>query len=282
MEITVLEDRIIKVEPIIRNRAFFSKGHDGEHTFTGCHKDYGLPLSSQSRTYLNPFKNDSEQSQFEYLLNQKEGNLNVYDRKSKFWGDFGLMLTKDGKDLNLNNPIDALLYRVFLVNPRFANSEAQETDLRCEFKLVDSEVKEKAKGMLALREEKAIDYFSSIKKSKIKLYNILRLLNKKPDINASIEFFKSEILSIIKEPVSKGVTNIEDFIRVIEDPSADLKIFILDAVDAGEIVLDSSGYRTKEFNKFLGKHLEQAVDFFSSKDAEVLEIKALISQRLKD
>ena len=40
----VLENRVIKVVPILRNKAFFKKDHDGNHTYTGCWKGWGLPF----------------------------------------------------------------------------------------------------------------------------------------------------------------------------------------------------------------------------------------------
>lgn len=282
MEITVLENKKIKIEPIIRRRAFFPAGHDGEHTYTGCHKDYGLPFDGKKRTYVNPFKNAGEQEQFEQLLDQKPGSLNLFKFPSKFWGDFSISLTKDGVTLDLNNPVDALWYRVLLVNPRFANSENQKSNPKCDFVLIDERIKEEAKSDLARKKEEAIDEFSKIKKSKQKLFDVLRLLNKKPDKNSSIETLKAKVLEIIEEPASSvGVTNISHFLRIVNDPTASLKLFILDAVDIGEITYNKDGYRIADTNQLIGKHLEQAVDYFNSKDADVLNTKALIEERLK-
>ena len=281
MEITVLEKKKIKVEPIIRRRAFFPSGHDGEHTYTGCHKDYGLPFNIKARSYVNPFKDDKEQEQFEYLLNKQKGSLNLYDMNSNFWGDFSLSLTKDGLTLNLDNPVDALWYRVLLVNPRFANNEEQKSNSKCDFVLIDERVQNEAKTDIAKREEEAIDLFVGIKKSRQKMYDTLRLLNKKPDKDASIESLKASIQSIIKEPPSKGVTSVVDFIRVMTDPNSTVKLFVLDAIEAGEIVYGNDGYRIKDNGVNIGKNLEQCVDYFNGKDADVKEIKAIISQRIK-
>lgn len=281
MDITILEKKKIKVEPIIRQRAFFPAGHDGEHTYSGCHKDYGLPFDIKRRSYVNPFKNDSEQEQFEYLLNKQKGSLNLYDMNSKFWGDFSLSLTKDGVILDLSNPVDALWHRVLLVNPRFANNDEQKSNSKCDFVLVDERVQNEAKTDLAKREEEAIDLFVGIKKSRQKMYDTLRLLNKKPDKDATIESLKASIQAIIKEPPSKGVTSVVDFIRVMNDPNSTNKLFVLDAVEAGEIVYNTDGYRIKDNGVNIGKHLEQAVDYFNTKDADVKEIKAIISQRIK-
>jgi len=283
MDITVLENKKIRVKPIIRKRAFFPKGHDGEHTYSGCRKDYCLPFDTKRRTYLNPFTRDGEQKEFEELLDQPAGALNLFKRDSKFWGDFSLSLTKEGLTLDLNNPVDALWYKVLRINPRFANNESQMSNAKCDFVLIDEKVEEEVKSELSKKKEKALDEFMNIKKSRIKLYNTLRLLNKKPDKDSSIDALKSKLLEVIEEPSSKrGVTNIDDFLRIIADPTNGLKLFILDAIDAEEISYSSKdGYKIKDTGQPIGKHLEQAVSFFNTKDADILNTKAIIETRLK-
>lgn len=283
MEVTVLENRKIRVEPIIRKRAFFPSGHDGEHTYTGCHKDYGLPFDTKRRCFVNPFFNDTEQIQFEKLLDQKPGALNLYKLDSEFWGEFSLSLTKDGVVLDLNNPVDALWYRVLKVNPRFANNDSQKSNAKCDYILVDEKLRESAKTELSKTKESAIEEFMKIRKSKLKMYETLRLLNKKIDKDADSDVMRQKLLEIIDEPASnKTVTNISDFIRVINDPLAGLRLFILDAVDAGEILFNSTeGYKIKDTGVLIGKHIEQAIDYFNTKNADTLEVKAIIEQRLK-
>jgi|AntDeeMinimDraft_5_1070356.scaffolds.fasta_scaffold11539_2 hypothetical protein len=283
MESKVLESRKIKVEPVIRKRAFFPKGHDGEHTYTGCHKDYCLPFDAKKRAFLNPFIKEEEQEEFEKLLDQPEGALNLYKRNSKFWGDFSISLTKEGLTLDLNNPVDALWYRVFNVSPRFASTESQKSNPKCDFILIDEKVKEEYKSELSRKKEKALDEFMKLKKSRTKLYDTLRLLNKKPDKDASIDALKDKLLEVIDEPSSnRGVTNIGDFLKVIEDPTNNLKLFILDAIDIGEIIYNSKeGYKIKDTGQNIGKYIEQAVVFFNTKDADVLNTKAIIETRLK-
>ena len=122
-----------------------------------------------------------------------------------------------------------------------------------------------------------------IKKSRKKLYDTLRLLNKKPDPDAEIDSLKNKLLEVIDEPASaRGVTNIADFMRIVKDPQSDLKLFVLDAVEAEEIIFSKDGYKVKDSGQFLGKHLEQVINYFSMKDADVLQTKAIIEQRLKD
>jgi len=282
IETSVLEDRRIKVKPAIHRRGFLPEGHDGEHTYTGCFKDYGLPYDSKVRSFVNPFFNDNEQEEFERLLNKPRGALNIYNFTSKFWGEFSMALTKDGTTLNLNNPTDALFYRIFLVSPRFANTPEDKKHPKCDFYLEDEAVQEAKASKSALLKEEALGYYMKINKSKKNLYNTLRLLNKKPSKDASLEWLKGQVLEIIDEKSARGKVGIQDFIRVSKDPKSTLKLFVLDAIDNGDIVRTPEGLRVKEFNKFLGKHLEEAVDYFDSKDPDVLEMKQIIETRLSN
>lgn len=280
-EVNVLENRIIKVKPTKKKRAFFPEGHDGEHTYTGCFKDYGLPYDSKKRSYVNPFLEDGEQSEFERLLNQKPGALNLYDFKSKFWGEFSFSFTKEGDTLNLMNPIDALWYRIFLVSPKFANSPALKKDPRCDFFLEDEVEQEIIESKEAEVKEEALTHLMKIIKSRKKMVETLRLLGKKPSADASPNWLKKELIKIIEEPGSRNVLGINDFLKVVNDPRSATKLFVLDALDNGDITKDSRGLWAKDFNKYLGKHLEEAVSYFEGKDPEVIEMKQIIDTRLK-
>lgn len=278
----VLQNKTVKVLPIIRQRPFFKPGHDGEFMYTGCRRTYGLPYDSVKRSFFNPFLNEDEQKEFEKLLNQKEGSLNLYDSKSQFWGKFLLTLTKDGIELNLNNPADALFYRILLVNPKFANDDLQKDIPECEYVLVDSDYETKKSSEISDIKDKALDFIFKIKKSKEKMHNVLRLLGKRTDKDADISWLKGELFKIIEETKNvPGVPNIYDFIKIMEDPDFETKIFVLDAIDAEEIINTKDGYKLVADNVFIGKDLQNLYEYFRSNTAEVKEKKLIIQQRLR-
>lgn len=278
----VTEEKKIKVEPIVRSRAFFKKGHDGEFMYTGCRRVYGLPYNSKQRAFFNPFKEKEEQAEFEELLNQKPGALNLYNRKSEFWGDFNMPLMKEGTELDLNNPSDALMYRIFLVNPRFANSPDDKDNPECDYVLVDAAVEEEKETVQSLVKDEAMDLFFKIKKSQVKMYNVLRLMNKKPPKDATLNWLKGEIYKVIDETRSvKGVPNVKTFIKTMTDPIAVVKIFVLDAIDGEEIISGPEGYRIAGDKTYLGKDIQNVFDYFTSNDPEMKEKKLIIEQRLK-
>jgi hypothetical protein len=281
----VLENKTITVKPIVRSKPYLKKGHDGEHTYTGCSKDEGLPFNADKRAYENPFFSQEEQEIFERLLDQKEGSLNLYNYSvytPNFWGNFLIKIPKEGVQLDLNNPSDALMYRVILKNPRFATSVTELGIAERIYHIVnENEVKEK-ESELGAKKDKANDYMYKIKKTKKTMYDTLRLLGKKVDKEATAEWMKSELYKIIDEvTVTKGVAGLDKFITVMEDPTSDLKLFVMDAIDSKDITTDKVGYKLTDSGKFLGKKFEEVVDYFTSKDPSIQETKLIIQERLK-
>lgn len=278
----VLENRKIKVVPIVRGRAFFAKGHDGDFMFTGCWKHFGLPINSKTRSYFNPFKS-GEQEAFEKLLNLPSGSLNTNDRKSKFWGEYKIPLDKSGLDLDLSEVDHALIYRVLKVNPKIASEKDDITKLEYQFQLVDERYAEEEYSKLSLKKIEAFTELNKISKSKKQLLDTLRLLGIKMSADSSIESLKSRLAQIIDEPESnkfKGIKTISDFLKVVQDPQATTRLFVLDAMDAKEVfVQNGDEYRLSESNKLIARSLQGAVDWFT--DVANQETKLLIQERIK-
>jgi len=281
----VLEDKVVKIKPIVRSKPYLKKGHDGEHTFTGCYKSHGLTYKASKRAYVNPFKTEQEQEIFEKLLDQKPGALNLYKfnvNEPNFWGSFELRISKEGEELNLMNPSDALMYRVLLVNPKFAKNNRESTIASKEYMIVDEQEEKEIATALGLKKDKANDYMFKIKKSKKKMYDALRLMGKKPDINADIDWFKSELYKILDEvSTNKGISGLDKFIATQEDSQAELKLVIMDAIQNEDIVLDKVGYKFTDSNKFIGRKFNDVVLYFSSNKPEVKEEFQILKERLK-
>jgi len=278
----VLENRKIKVVPIVRGRAFFPKGHDGEFMFTGVWKDYGLPINSATRSYFNPFK-PGEQAAFEKLLNMPAGSLNINNRRSdSFWGQFAIRLDKDGKELDLSEVDHALSYRVLMVHPAFAKQNDDESNIKFHYKLVDERYVEEAYSKQSLKKAKAFAELNRIK-SKKQLVDTLRLLGIKMNDSSSDDALRSKLAQIIDEPSTskfKGLKTIDDFMNVMEDKDATTKLFVLDAIEAKEVLVEKGDeYRLAETGKLIGRSLQGAVDWFS--DIANQETKLLIQERMK-
>lgn len=278
----VLENRKIKVEPIVRGRAFFAKGHDGDFMFTGCWKHFGLPVNSRTRSYFNPFK-AGEQEAFEKLLNLPAGSLNTNNRKSDFWGNYKITIDKEGLELDLSMVDHALMYRVMKVNPKFANEGEYDTKLEYQFRLVDERYVEQEYSKLSLKKIEAYSELAKVSKSKKQLLDTLRLLGIKMSADSSMEALKARLALVIDEPESnkfKGIKTIADFLKVVQDPQATTRLFVLDAMDAREVIVENGDeYRLAESNKLIARSLQGAVDWFT--DIVNQETKLLIQERIK-
>ena len=278
----VLENRKIRVAPLVRGRAFFKKGHDGEFMFTGCWRYYGLPISSRTRSYFNPFK-EGEQAAFEKLLNLSPGALNTNDITSDFWGKYKISLDKEGMELDLSVVDHALLYRVFQVNPRFAKQGDNTSNPEYQYQLVDERYQEEEYSKASLKKADAYGELNKLSKSRKQMVDILRLLGVKMSGDSSLEALKARLAQIVEEPANnrfKGAITIDDFIRVAKDPQSSQKLFVLDAIDNREIVVENGDeYRLSENGKLIGRSLQGAVDWIS--DIVNQETKLLIQERMK-
>lgn len=280
----VTKNEVVEVKPIIRERPFFKKGHDGEFMFTGTTKDYQLPFSNNSRSYVKIFDNSKEQEAFEVIMNLPAGALNLYNRNSEFWLKYTVTLTKEGKQLDLTVPSLVLEYKVLKANvKRIAPDWASRHRGGLEFALVNDTQVQEDDNKRADMYEKAMDYFIKIRKSTNKMYNVLRLLDKKPTAeNAdNVAFLKTEILKVLeqREKGRGGVKSVYDFIEIMEDPRFDTKVLIYDAMDANEIIMSNGLFKLASTEAVMGKSVAQVADWLETLQNQ--EDKIILQQRLK-
>jgi len=285
-KIVLKPGEIVQVKPIIRKRPFFKEGHDGEFMFTGTTKTYQLPYDMSTHSYVRIFEDPDVQEAFEVLLNKPKGSLNIYDWKNKFWRSYSVEVTKEGKELDLGIPGHVLEYFVLKANKkRIAEDWASRHKPGLEFALVnDAQVREDDNKRADIYEN-AMDLFFKVRKKTSDMYNILRLLDKKPlkENRDNAKWLKTELLKIIeqKDKTPKSTTKtVHDFIRVVEDPKFDTKVLIYDAMDKNEIKLRSGMFILTSTDAPMGKSLTQAADYIDN--LENHEEKVILQQRIKD
>ena len=280
----VTKNEIVTVKPIVRERAFFKKGSDGEFMFTGTRKTYQLPYSNNTRSYVNIFNDAKEQEAFEVIHSLPVGGMNVYDRNNDFWTKFTVEVTKDGKELDLNIPSHVLEYKVLKAcKHRIAPDWASRHRGGLEFALVnDTQIREDDNRRADII-EKAMDLFSKVRKSNSQMYNVLRLLEKNPPKEAvgKTDFLKTELLKVIdqRERGKANVKSIHDFIEVMEDSRFETKVLIYDAMDVKEINIHNGLFKLAATDAIMGKSLTQAADWLD--DLQNQEDKIILQQRLK-
>lgn len=281
---SITSNKTIEVRPIKRTRPFFKADHDGAFMFSGTYKEYTLPYINDTRSYANPFESPEEQEEFERVLQLAPGTLSINNRNSDFWSTFKVKLSKEGKVLDLNYPMHVLEYRVLKANTKriCPNWEDRNRNSAYEFALIDKDVEEVNDIRDAERNLRAMELFIKMRKSNKKMYDILRVLGKKLPKEASVNTSQliKEIDQIIAEKSKVGgVLNIDDFIEAAEDPKLSLKVFVLDAIEIGEIEVSKGVYKITSSQTAIGRNLSEAVDYFDSIKGR--EDKLLIEQRLE-
>lgn len=281
---SITSNKTIEVRPIKRTRPFFKADHDGAFMFSGTYKEYTLPYINDTRSYANPFESPEEQEEFERVLQLTPGALSINNRNSDFWSTFKVQLSKEGKVLDLNYPMHVLEYRVLKANTKriCPNWEDRNRNSAYEFALIDKDVEEVNDIRDAERNLRAMELFIKMRKSNKKMYDILRVLGKKLPKEASVNTSQliKEIDQIIAEKSKVGgVLNIDDFIEAAEDPKLSLKVFVLDAIEIGEIEISKGVYKITSSQTAIGRNLSEAVDYFDSIKGR--EDKLLIEQRLE-
>lgn len=281
---SITSNKTIEVRPIKRTRPFFKADHDGAFMFSGTYKEYTLPYINDTRSYANPFESPEEQEEFERVLQLAPGALSINNRNSDFWSTFKVQLSKEGKVLDLNYPMHVLEYRVLKANTKriCPNWEDRNRNSAYEFALIDKDVEEVNDIRDAERNLRAMELFIKMRKSNKKMYDILRVLGKKLPKEASVNTSQliKEIDQIIAEKSKVGgVLNIDDFIEAAEDPKLSLKVFVLDAIEIGEIEVSKGVYKITSSQTAIGRNLSEAVDYFDSIKGR--EDRLLIEQRLE-
>lgn len=280
-----LKNETVEVKPVVIERPFFKPGHDGEFMYTGCNRTYTLPYSNDTRSFVRIFDSAKEQEAFEVLFDKPRGSLNLNNRENEFWTRLKVDVSKEGKLLDLSIPGHMLEYKILKANTKRVSEDwASRHRPGIEFALVNAVQIQEDDSKKAKITELAMDLFTKLRKSNSKMFNVLRLLDKTPPKEAidNTQFLKTEILKVIdqKEISRNGsIKNINDFIKVVEDPLFDTKVLIYDAMDANEISLRNGMFKLVATDAVIGNSIEQSARWLD--DLVNQESKIILQQRLK-
>ena len=235
-----LEDRKIILKPIVKAGGMNPKGHDGEFMYTGTEIQFVVPFNIKKARLENPLTPE-EQEYFEKVLDE---DLSIHKKEKNYWTDFRIKVRKDDKlmtygyELDLNDPIDYIRWKVLQIVPEVAPDWASRNKRgEYRFALVDSREIVEDKARKADKKKKAYMWLGSVEGSKTKMANFLRVYGMRPPEDATHDWLKSEIDKLIEQPQS-----LNKMLEIIEDKHFDMKLFIDDAVDAGAIVKKSRKY----------------------------------------
>jgi hypothetical protein len=278
METNYLENKKVSVKVVEKYRTGFSKESDGRTLYTGCKQIYQAPTNENDR--LKPILNEQEQRWFEEKMGLTPGSLAFNNKEKSFWKDFRVTLDKKGKILDLSDYEDYLAYKVLLATNTVANSKDAINVLQHQFYMVTEQEENDASAKISDRYEEAFGLFTKISKSDRKMSNILRLLGKTVTAEANTKWLKSELVKIIDQKTKiNGQLCMDDFIKTASDPMIDVKVFILDAIEIGDIIVEGTTYKLRA-GDVIGHDFDQAISFFNNPKNQ--QTKLLIDDRIKN
>jgi len=277
-DVNFLENKKINVKVVQKYRTGFSKDSDGSTLYTGCKQIFQCPTNQYDR--LVPILTEEEQRWFEDKMGLNKGDLSFQNKEKSFWKDFRVILDKKGKTLDLSNIEDNLAYRVLKVSNTVANSKNMINVLQHTFYIVSEDEELDANVKISDRFEEASKLFANISKSSTRMANVLRLLGKKIPPDGSTKWLKSELVKIIEQRAKvPGQPNIDEFIKVASDKDFDVKVFVMDALELGEVFIEGSTYKLRS-GDVIGYDLTQAIEYFNNPKNQ--QSKLLVEDRVKN
>ena len=272
-----LENRKVTVKLVQKYRSGFPKNSAGNTIWDGAKRIYQAPTNAHDR--LIPLLTSEEQAFFEDFMGMDKGTLS-FTKKDNFWRDFKVTLEKEGRVLDLSDPEDVLSYKILLKSNNIAPNKDVINELVHDFYLVDERDEEEENIKLTDKYEEASKLFlNKVSKTSSKMINVLRLLGRNVPKDATAKWLKGELIKIIEQKVKvAGLPNIDDFISVAKDPNFDIRIFIMDAMELGEIKVDGSTYKLRAGDT-IGYDLDQAISYFANPKNQ--QTKLLIEERIK-
>lgn len=276
-EAVITQNKKVKVRPIERFNGVYDKSHDGHFMYTQAEMSLSLPIDA-SRNQLKQILSPEEQIAYEKKLQLKEGDMSFYKKDNEFWAKFRVKLTKEGLDLDLNDPMDMLKFKVLKANRSIAPSaSARLDDAAYKFYIEEEDTILTEKSKKADVTISAYKHFGKIEDSLSKMKNVLKLAGKTNiPKNADVNFLKVEIEGLIKEDANA-------FVDLVND-KFEIKCFIEDALECRAIEkVGRIGYKMKgvdDGEKF-ADGLNDAIEFFENAHNQdlFLKVKAQINNK---
>lgn len=270
----------ITVKPIIKSTYLVPDvNHKAAFLVPGAKRRYTAPISRSTGHYSNVLT-DAEKDYFESALagmDLKQGDLSVYKKDNSFWDTFGIILTKEGITLDKSNPYQYLQYKVLLANTEeIAQSMEDVRNKRkatYKFVLVDAHEADRISAKEADIEEHAWASFGDIKNDRNKMFDVLRIYGRKPSIDATDNFLRSQLKERLKEDP-------KEFVSIVDDPNLDTKVLVENAVTVGALQKRSNAYSLPGGDK-IGTTLYEAAMFLNKPENQeiLLQLQAKVDDK---
>jgi len=279
----------------LREGKWLSKNHSGNFMYDNSKMVLTVPLSGQTGQLINPltaeetaFFENKELSRMDF----SPGDLSPYktpDRKNEvipYWYKKEIVITKnDGvltedtvlMELDLNNPVDYIDYKVLLANSRYGGTVAPSWEKRFDqgtyrIALVDSEYRSESESNRAKKLAEAFKFFTPIMNSQVRMYEFLMVYwlenrnSTKPSKDSNVNWLSSEIQKLIDNELNK-------FLKTVNSNYED-KLLLHQAIEAGALTLSGNTFVTVD-GLPVGNSISEAILYFKDERNQEQRLKLL-------
>lgn len=225
------------------------------------HVLYGGMAETASKTFVVPklssgnyvnVLTDDEKDFLEEMMGLEPNSLSIYKKANNFWDDSNDMgiskvrLTKQDTYLNLSNPEDYIKYKILLANKNFICPSLQELQDRpkatYQFVMISEGDENKQAKVKMSTTQACYKEFGKIEDNKEVLRLIIETMDGRPtSANSKLEFLQTKINDLIQ-------ANGKTFLKVVQDPLLNTKVFIRECVDKGVIYKRGDFYYLRSDN----------------------------------
>jgi hypothetical protein len=251
----------IKLIPKGVNPLIEDPDHEAYNLFGNSTRDYLLPVDRQGNLH-NPFICKEEQ---EWLEKELDLDLNYHKSEKNYFTKAGVVLGKNDKLIDLDNPKQYLEYVILRANRQYIAADLASSKKKATYKyvIVGENAEVKATASKANQRIEAYKFLGKIEDDRQAMLDFLKVYGKKVSEVSKIEFLVGEMEKIIVE-------NIELFLETSKDKgNYDIKLLIAQAVEAGAIIKDKRKYFLPGGDPLCGEGdaptLENAVIYLKNK-----------------
>ena len=243
-----LVDKRVRVKPVVREKRWEQlldhKRRDA-FMYNSTKRTYTLPVSGRNgqlvsvldtmKRVTTPQYPNREMTEKEFFEEQLKKDLNLHNKKEdNFWYTDNLSkitITKDGLDLDLSHPVDAIRLKILLANKNLIaiDKASAEKIPTFEFYIEDSEIEQTLEAEFANTKMDAYGLFHNMKENSGKLANFLKVAARGVNSNATLPWLRGEVYKMLEE-------NPSNFLVIARDPLFEEKAFVYDALKAGAII----------------------------------------------
>ena len=255
---------IVKVKKIDRSVNWGAKDPKSgkvKPMFDNC-EDKICPGLDKVTGILRTGLTEEEEREFEAKIGLETGALS---KSGSYWGLYSITIPEDGLTLNIENPSDALAYKVLQADPNVAESlQALRTHATAEYVMTNEGAEAKVSNNK--RNVIAKAYASFAKLTQAETIDALYMFGKDA-LNMDFEVAQNRLGEILDENPAK-------FLDVIGDKLFKDKVWFMKLIKKGIVKKHGTGTGTNMplyyEDIMLGNGLEEAITFVKDKENQVI------------